>query len=287
MLHVKSILKEFDLRQLINVPTQRCGHILDWVIIPPSNNYITNVQAVDKTISDHKLLIIDHNVRKPPKKVKKKCMPKLDTMKVIDTNRFKLYLQSVLRKDNPVCADSLDTALRGVLDMHAPPQTRKISEWVSAPWFNPKIKQAKQDQRKAERRWRKTGLVIHRQLFAESSRAVTHLIQAAKRLFYISKLEKAKTCKELFKFSDELLGKQKVNPMPSGTDSDVASKFLNFFDNKISSIRNVLDNACNDSPTFKEFNGDAFVGFELVTEDEVGTIIKNIVILIQYLLSFS
>ena len=63
--------------------------------------------------------------------------------------------------------------------------------------------------------------------------------------------------------------------MPAGTDSDVASKFLNFFDNKITSIRNVLDNACIDIPTFKEFNGDAFVSFEHVTEDEVGTIIKN------------
>ena len=79
---------------------------------------------------------------------------------------------------------------------------------------------------------------MEKKLFVAASRDVTHLIQAAKRSFYIERLEKAKTCKELFKFSDELLGKQKDNPMPSGSDSDVACKFLNLFDNKITSIRN-------------------------------------------------
>ena len=76
------------------------------------------------------------------------------------------------------------------------------------------------DQRKAERRWGKSGLLNDRQLFVAVSSDVTHLI--TKRSFYIEILEKTKTCKELFKFWDELLGKQKYyNSMTSGSDSSI------------------------------------------------------------------
>ena len=63
--------------------------------------------------------------------------------------------------------------------------------------------------------------------------------------------------------------------MPSGSDSDVSCKFLNFFDNKITSIRNVLDASCTLNPNFEDFNGDLLVSLQPATEDEVHNIIKN------------
>ena len=64
--------------------------------------------------------------------------------------------------------------------------------------------------------------------------------------------------------------------MPCGSDTDVACRFLSFFDSKIASIRNVLDNSCIQNPTFSEFQGnDTLISFYPATEDEICTIIKN------------
>ena len=90
----------------------------------------------------------------------------------------KLDLQSVLDNDVPNCTSSLSSKIQGVVDKHAPLQTRKVSDRVSAPWFNTDIKRAKQHQRKAEQRWRKSGFSTDRRLFVVASRDVTHLIQA-------------------------------------------------------------------------------------------------------------
>ena len=153
----------------------------DWVIAPVFDSYIESVQAVDKATSDLSVLIIDSNIVKPHKKVK----PLLSrNLKAIDIDKFNLDLQSVLVYDVPNCASSLSSKIQGVVDKHAPLQTRKVSDRVSAPWFNTNIKRAKQHQRKPERRWRKSGLMTDRRLFVTASRDVTHLIQAAKRSFY-------------------------------------------------------------------------------------------------------
>ena len=57
--------------------------------------------------------------------------------------------------------------------------------------------------------------------------------------------------------------------MPSGSDSDVTCNFLNFFDNKTTSNRNVLDASCTLNSTFEDFSGDLLVSLQPATEDEV------------------
>ncbi|GFS20931.1 hypothetical protein ElyMa_001582900 [Elysia marginata] len=70
-----------------------------------------------------------------------------------------------------VSADHLDAILQRTLDQHLPLQTRTISQMPVSPWFPLAIKEAKQQRRRAERRWRKSRLTTHRQIYK------THSIQ--------------------------------------------------------------------------------------------------------------
>jgi hypothetical protein len=51
-----------------------------------------------------------------------------------------------------------------VLDKHAPLKTRTIVIRPLAPWYNDTIDALRKEARKAEKRWRKTGLTVHRDI---------------------------------------------------------------------------------------------------------------------------
>ena len=69
------------------------------------------------------------------------------------------------------------------LDLHAPVRTRKINERVSAPWFNKQITEAKQRRRRAERQWKKSHLVIHREIYKTCIEEVKDIIIAERKHF--------------------------------------------------------------------------------------------------------
>ena len=56
-------------------------------------------------------------------------------------------------------------ACRQVIDLHAPVKTRTLTERIPSPWFSLEQKEVKQERRRAERKWRDTGLYIHKTIF--------------------------------------------------------------------------------------------------------------------------
>ena len=46
-------LSLYNLVQVINNPTQRCGHIIDWVIVPPDDDIHKKSTVTDSLESDH------------------------------------------------------------------------------------------------------------------------------------------------------------------------------------------------------------------------------------------
>ena len=51
-----------------------------------------------------------------------------------------------------------------ILTKHAPLRYRRNTDRLSAPWFTLQIKEVKQQRRRAERRWRKSGLAAQRNI---------------------------------------------------------------------------------------------------------------------------
>ena len=51
--HTLTTLNLYNLVQLINKPTHKCGHIIDWVVVQPDNNIHKKSTVIDSLESDH------------------------------------------------------------------------------------------------------------------------------------------------------------------------------------------------------------------------------------------
>ncbi|GFR66135.1 reverse transcriptase-like protein [Elysia marginata] len=159
------------------------------------NYYTKNITVIDKTISGHYLLSGDLNTQKPSKT---KCTVTSKNWKMLEPSKFSTEFYEALKtlNNSTVSADCLDNTLRRICDQLLPLQARTISQRPVSPWFSLCIKVAKQHRRRAERRWRKTRLTIHRHIFMTHRHKVKTIIQNCKREYFLRKFETVTSGKE-------------------------------------------------------------------------------------------
>ena len=130
--------------------------------------------------------------------------------------------------------------------------------------------------RQAERKWRETGLHVHRQIFVQQRNIVSNMIRQAKREYICQKIERAENSKELFRLSSQMTGKANVTLLPSNIPpQSLPDAFNDFFIGKIDELRNSFG---SDTPTpvdTIEFSGTSLAEFQPVTEDYVKSILKK------------
>ena len=144
-------------------------------------------------------------------------------------------------------------------------------------WYNESIREAKQIRRQAERLWRKTGLVVHREMYVEKRDMVNALIDQEKTNHYQSIIaENQGNTKQLFSVVHLLLGKSKTKPLPSNKSaSELCSLFADFFVEKISKIRNSFPAESNsDNPEVPE-SSSTMAFFKSVTVVEVTKLVTS------------
>ena len=265
------LLQDNNLKQHVQAATHKRGHILDWVVTPTNEHYINRVDVKDKDISDHYLVKITLGISKAKRPSK---IINSRNIKALDRAAFINDLASLFQSGE-LEVDEFNSALRSILDKHCPQKQRKISHRKPSPWFNDSVKNAKKEVRRAERRWMKTGLEVHREIYIARKNHANNIILKAKRHHYLSKFDNISTCRELFNVCDEVLGKDKCNVYPDGNDTDIADKFCAFFENKVQDIRDELDSAQCNPVVFEPFTGTLFDSFRPATVQEVKQIILN------------
>ena len=114
----------------------------------------------------------------------------------------------------------LDSVLTGVLDDHAPAMRRRVRPQKSAPWFSGvagKVRTLKEQRRRAERLWLKTGLTVHRQLYNSGGGGggTKRLVHKTKTTYYCNRINESLSCKQLFSVANQLLGNKKPSPLPT------------------------------------------------------------------------
>ena len=125
--------------------------------------------------------------------------------------------------------------------------------------------EAKQQRTCAERRWRKSGLTVHRQIFIHHHEKVKTLFLQAKKNYACNKIESSSSCKDLFHITDKLSGKKKDSTLPNSIPTvDLPATFGDFFSTKIQRLRDELD-ATSRQPDFSVFCGPTPQSFSLVT----------------------
>ena len=77
------------------------------------------------------------------------------------------------------------------------------------------IKQATVQRRLAKRKWRESGLTVHRKIYVKQRNLVSNMINKAKKDDLCHKIGNCSSSRELFRFSSQMMGKFGDTMLPS------------------------------------------------------------------------
>ena len=86
------------------------------------------------------------------------------------------------------------------VNKHAPKKTKEVRIVAQAPWFDAEYAALRKQRRKAERRFRNTGLLVHKEEYIALRKQTTSLSLMKKKTFITDKL-KADSSSKLFTLS--------------------------------------------------------------------------------------
>ena len=167
-----------------------------------------DLTVVDMLLSDHFVISFDVLLRKPVRE-KRKIISR--NIRAIDMHNFRTDVHNLL--GSATQSDSTDplgvynTCLRQLLDRHTPLVTRTVMDRTSANWMTLEIKQAKVQRRLAERKWRESGLAVHKEIYVKQHNLVSNMISKAKKDYLCDKIVNCGSSQELFHLSSQMMGK--------------------------------------------------------------------------------
>ena len=240
------LLSSHELIQHIKEATHLKGHILD-VVVTRSSDTLLHSSSVGELFSDHHIQDCRLQTAKPSYPRKNITYRKI---KDIDLSQFKTDIVNHLES---VCHDSLSDLVNGydslqtVLDSHAPLKSKTVSIRPRVPWINDELLALKRKRRQLERRWRSTGLSVHKTLFIEFKACVKQKFDKAKQLYYKSEISNCeKNQAKLYKVCETLLSSKQEKILPDcDSESELAENFNQYFVSKITTIRENLERNSN------------------------------------------
>ena len=124
------------------------------------------------------------------------------------------------------------------MDRHAPLKDKTVPDRPPSPWMTDRVLKAKQKRRRAEKKMRKTGLAVDKQLYLDARNSVTKLIKNAKANHFLAKLEECSSDpRKMFSVLNSLLNRgDKSDVLPDLDPDEAACLFSDFFQNKIQQI---------------------------------------------------
>ena len=269
-------LSLYDIVQVINEPTHKCGHIIDWVIVRPDDDIHRKSTVTDSLGSDHYCTksYFNISVSKPSS-----LNGTVRNIANIDRPSFIAELSSVSEFSSVENANQFCDFLRTVLDKHAPPSLRKVMTHSSSPWLESirdELFIAKRERRQAERKWRNTKLTILKDLFGQAKHKVSKLVHTAKCKFYTERIALASSSKELHQIVNTLSYRHPPWILPTIYPSaDLPSIFIKHFTNKVEQLRANIASEHVTSTLVTGTTATTFSSFEKVSQLTVKECILN------------
>ena len=180
-----------------------------------------------------------------------------------------------------------NTSVRSLIDRHAPELQKVIPIRPYTQWHTDELRTAKISKRQAERKWRKFGLEVHRQIYRDQCSIRNKMLQTAKTNFSSTKIiDCGRDQKAIVGLSNHLLGNKNSEQLPDHeTPLALADRFGDYFYDKIVKIRENLSTICStasdgDSNLIPLFHQSCTTTAELctlqpATEDEVRKVVKR------------
>ena len=231
-------LSLYNLVQVINKPTHRCGHIIDWVIVRPDDDIHRKSTVTDSLESDHYCTKSYFNVS-----VSKPSTLYRTVRNIANINRpsFIAELSSVSEFSSVEKANQFCDFLHTVLDKHGHPSLRKVMTHNFSTWFESirdELFMAEIERRQAERKWRNTELTIFKDLYRQTRHKLSKLVHTAKCKFYTERIALASSSKELHQIVNTLSNRHPPRILPTiYPNADLSSIFIKHFTNKVEKLR--------------------------------------------------
>ena len=227
-------LSIYNLVQVINKPTHRCGYIIDRVIVRPDDDIHTKSTVTDSLESDHYCTKSYFNVSVSKPSTLYRIVRNIAN---IDRPSFIVELSSVSEISSVEKANQFCDSLRTVLDKHAPPSQRKVITHNSSPWLESirdELFMAKRERHQAERQWRNTRLTIFKDLYRQAKHKVSKLVHTANCKFYTERIALTSKSKELHQIVNTLSNRHPLKILPTIYPSaDLPSLFIRHITNKV------------------------------------------------------
>ena len=83
--------------------------------------------------------------------------------------------------------------------------------------------------RKAQRRWRSSGLTVDKEIYNSTKKAVTTIIDKVKCPYYSAKIAESSTTKQRFNIADKLMARHSRTTLPTKYLNELPELFSNFF----------------------------------------------------------
>lgn len=271
----QDILAAVGLQQHVTQGTHKSGHMLDLVITRKMASNLANLKVQETVMSDHALITFDiaTTLTKPPLR-----QVTARSIKRVDRGTFAQDVRQLFEESlgsNAVL--DYNTTITKAMDLHAPLHTVKVKGESQKPWYSEEIHVARQKRRQLERKFLKTRLEVHRQMFEEHSRLVVKLIDSKKSEFFKNKFQAA-SMKETFNLVKDLLMADSEKILPSSSNpQDLANAFASFFEEKIKKIRETLDKAAPLCLTVEDNHQTAaeLSQYNQVSQEDISNIIKK------------
>ena len=236
--HTLTTLKLYNLVQVINKPTHKCDHIIDWVVVQPDSDIHKKSAVTDSLESDHYGIKSYFNVSVSKPSTSYRIVRNIAN---IDRPSFIAELTSVSEFSSVENANQHCDFLRNVIDKHAPPSLRKVITHNSCPWFESirdDLLIAKRKRCQAGRKWRNTKLTIFKDFYRQAKHKVSKLVHSAKCKFYTERIALASSSKELHQIVNVLSNRHPPKILPTIYPSaDLPSIFIKHFTNKVEKLR--------------------------------------------------
>ena len=131
--------------------------------------------------------------------------------------------------------------------------------------------------RRAEKKAKRSGLTIDRDIFVELRNKTTKFAKSLKLSNVKNKIDSANgDQKTLFNVFNTLVDQQNEAPLPDfDNEKELAENFSSFFVDKVKNIRNSFPNSSNCNIEYEIFEGETLSEFKLTNADEIKSIIME------------
>ena len=240
---MNELIFEYSLTQHVRCPTNTNGNTIDLVLSLADSNLISYPTQCS-LITDHFAILFDLN------------------LPVIQINRHSISFRKIFPIDKPMCVNSVlhqlnnsissyfstllvsfNLASSNSLDIFAPSITLINRPYSKSPWFNTELIKLRQLLRRLQRKYISSKLDSDLIKFKVCQSLYKNKLLSTKSSYFTDMLGiYGISSKQVYKLSFTLVGKTQTKHLPDQPDSVICSLFANFFQQKMSSIINVLPN---------------------------------------------